>query len=81
MKVTRKSLISGEFHTMELPVTLPDLNAYHTGTANIQDVFPHLTPEQREFIMSGITPEEWAEHVANNEDAYSEMPEEQEPQP
>jgi hypothetical protein len=72
MKVTRTSLISGKVHTMELPVSPLDIDAYHAGTANIQDVFPHLTPEQREFIKSGITPEEWAKHVADNEEAYSE---------
>jgi hypothetical protein len=25
----------------------------------IQDAFPHLTPSQREFILTGISPEEW----------------------
>ena len=25
----------------------------------IQNVFPGLTPDQREFIMTGITPESW----------------------
>lgn len=80
MKVTRKSLFSGKVHTMELPVSPLDLDAYHAGKANIQDVFLHLTAEQREFIMSGITPEEWAKHIADNEEAYSEMPDEQEPE-
>lgn len=75
MKVTRKSLISGKFHTMELPVSSLDLDTYHAGNANIQDVFPHLTPEQREFIKSGITPEEWSKHVAENEEDYDEPPE------
>ncbi len=60
MKVTRQSLLTGKVHSMELPVSPLDLDAYHSGTANIQDVFPHLTDEQREFIKSGITPEEWA---------------------
>jgi hypothetical protein len=63
MKVTRKSLFTGKVHSMELPVNPLDLDAYHSGTANIQDVFPHLTDEQREFIKSGITPEEWATYI------------------
>ena len=25
----------------------------------IQEVFHMLTPEQREFIMTGVTPQEW----------------------
>ncbi len=68
MKVTRKSLISGKAHTMELPVSQHQLNTYHAGTANIQDVFPHLTAAQREFIKTGITPEEWAAHITVWED-------------
>jgi hypothetical protein len=52
---------------MELPVNPLELDAYHAGNASIQDVFPHLTAEQREFIKSGITPEEWAIHVAIGE--------------
>lgn len=27
----------------------------------IQNAFPELTPDQREFIMTGITPAEWGE--------------------
>ena len=27
----------------------------------IQDAFPFLTPDEREFLMTGITPVEWAE--------------------
>ena len=74
MKVTRKSLISGKLHTMELPASPLDLDAYHAGNLNIQDVFPHLTAEQREFIKSGITPEEWSTHVAANEEDGGEPP-------
>jgi hypothetical protein len=25
----------------------------------IQDAFPDLSPDDREFLMTGITPEEW----------------------
>src|SRR5271155_5601700 len=32
---------------------------FSAGTA-IQDFFPHLTPAQREFIITGTTAEEWA---------------------
>jgi hypothetical protein len=62
MNVTRKSLISGKLHTLDLPVTEAELRAYEEG-ALLQDAFPHLPPPQREFIKSGITPEEWASEV------------------
>jgi hypothetical protein len=34
---------------------------------NIQDVFPNLTPEQREQMISGITPEEWDNMFSEDE--------------
>jgi hypothetical protein len=29
----------------------------------LQDAFPLLTDEEREFLKTGITPEEWAKHL------------------
>ena len=60
MLITRKSLISGNTNTMSLPITEEQYNAWEQGTL-VQDAMPHLTPDEREFVMSGITPEEWAE--------------------
>jgi hypothetical protein len=56
--VQRKSIVSGEYNTMQLDVTEEQLQRHRNGEL-IQDVFPHLPAEEREFIMSGITPEEW----------------------
>lgn len=33
----------------------------------VQNAFPHLNEEQREFIMSGITPHEWNEMFSDDE--------------
>ena len=33
--------------------------AYHKGGLTVQDAFPFLTADQREFLMSGLTPQEW----------------------
>ncbi|WP_131809379.1 hypothetical protein [Mycolicibacter sinensis] len=30
----------------------------------VQDNFPDLSPEDREFIFTGITPEEWKKYMA-----------------
>ena len=60
MKITRKSLITGITHTMDLPVTEDQLAAYTSNRhLMIQHAFPHLTDDEREFIKTGITPEEW----------------------
>lgn len=61
MKVKKISDITGIEHEMEIPVTQEQLNEYYNSNACIQDVFPQLNADQREFLMSGITPEEWDE--------------------
>lgn len=61
--IIRRSTLTGKIHTMEIPVD-PDqmLEWIHRtafGGRTVQEIFPDLTPEQREFIKTGITPEEW----------------------
>lgn len=58
MLVQKKSTFSGQINEMELPITEADLIRWQNGEL-IQDVFPHLTPDEREFLMNGVTPEEW----------------------
>ncbi len=58
MKITRLSPVSGVRHTMELDVTSKQIVAWEKGEM-IQNVFPHLTAGEREFIKTGITPDEW----------------------
>ena len=62
MKITRTSLVTGKIHTRDLPITEAQLAAYESGVL-LQDAFPHLSPPDREFIKSGITPEEWQTEV------------------
>jgi hypothetical protein len=58
MNITRTSLATGTTRTLDLNVTLEQLNNYAQG-ALLQDAFPHLSADDREFIKTGITPEEW----------------------
>ena len=60
MLITRKSLISGNINSMSLPITEEQYNAWEQGTL-VQVAMPHLSPDEREFVMTGITPTEWAE--------------------
>lgn len=60
LTITRTSITSGRRNTMTLPVTRAQLARHGAGGSLIQDVFPDLTGDQREFILSGMTPEEWA---------------------
>ena len=59
MLVTKKSSLSGKFHSMDLDITDEQLSEYNKGEKLIQDVFPNLSPDEREFLMTGITPKEW----------------------
>ena len=67
MQVTRKSMLSGESNTMDLPVTEKMLERWRAGGL-VQKVMPHLSAEQREFLISGCMPEEWDEMMRDRDD-------------
>jgi hypothetical protein len=62
MKITKISQLSGIEHTIELNITLEELgrveNRFYT-TELIQNIVPQLTMAEREFLITGITEEEW----------------------
>lgn len=58
MQITRKSPFSGKTNTREIDVTADQLDRWRAGGL-IQNVMPHLSADDREFLMTGITPEEW----------------------
>lgn len=58
MLITRTSPFSGNTNSMEIEVTQEQLSSWENGTL-IQDAMPNLSADEREFIKTGITPEEW----------------------
>lgn len=58
MLVKRKSPLTGEVNVMNLDITDEQIRAFNHG-AKIQDAFPHLTADEREFILTGYTKEDW----------------------
>lgn len=60
--VERVSFLTGKVRTMKLPVFEENIFLYKMD-AKIQKCFPHLTEDDREFIMTGSSPEEWEEHL------------------
>lgn len=61
MHITRTSLITGKKSTREIRnISEQDIKDCAESGENIQDFFPHLSADDREFIKTGITPEEWA---------------------
>lgn len=52
-------MLTGKVHTLDLPVTQKQIEYFEAGYGLLQDIFPDLTPAQREFLKSGTTEEEW----------------------
>lgn len=63
----RVSILTGKLHVMELDVTEEQEKEWRRGK-HIQDAMPNLSDEEREFLINGITPEEWAEFFGDEED-------------
>lgn len=57
-------MLSGKERTLDLPVTEEQIKRWLAGEL-IQNVMPHLTAGEREFIKTGITDEEWDTEFAN----------------
>jgi len=58
MNITKKSSFTGVTHTRDINVSQEQLDRWHNGEL-IQNVLSHLSTDDREFLMSGITPDEW----------------------
>ena len=58
MKITRVSPFSNKKTTLELDVTARQIASWEKGEL-IQDAMPNLTSDEREFIKTGVTPDEW----------------------
>ena len=61
MIITRISPLTGRAATMDLPVTQDQLDEFAASrrTRLIQDIFPGLSADEREFIMTGYTRDDW----------------------
>ena len=58
MQITRVSTYSSTTNTQEIDVTHEHLDAWRSGVS-IQVAMPHLSADERELIMTGITSDEW----------------------
>ena len=61
MKITMTSEFTGKSHTLDLPITTEQYKAYLNDSRPIQESLPQLSPDQREFLITGATKEEWDE--------------------
>ena len=58
------TLLKGEVRTRSLPITVPALTSglfsYQQGKL-IQNAFPDLSVSEREFLMTGMSDQEWTD--------------------
>lgn len=58
-RVEKHSILTGKQNVMFIPVTEVEIAKWLADGTLVQDAFPQLSDSAREFLMSGITPEEW----------------------
>ena len=66
MIIRRISPFTNKENTMDLNVTTEEIKRWQGGEL-IQNVWPNLTPSEREFLKTGITDEEWNNTFGNEE--------------
>lgn len=67
MIITRKSILTGIEHTMDINIEFNQYMDWYNGMP-IQQAAPHLSADVREFLMTGITSAEW-DTIPFNDDA------------
>lgn len=67
LTVTRTSRLTGIERSRSLPITEAQL-AQWQGGGLIQNVFPDLSADDREFIMTGVTADEWDTFMGDNDE-------------
>ena len=60
MLIERTSRLSGDVHIMDIDVLPYQITLWEQGEL-VQNAMPELSADEREFILTGITPTEWDE--------------------
>ena len=71
MTITRKSPLTGITRTKEIDVTIDQILAWEMGEL-FQNAMPHLSADDREFVKTGITGEEWDQLFGGAEESEQE---------
>ena len=58
--ITRTYRVNNKTRTLDLNITQVQMDRYNSGML-AQRAFPNLSPSEREFIMTGMTDEDWNE--------------------
>lgn len=81
MEITKRSEATGVEHTRDIDISEWEYARYLRGElGHVQEAFPELSADDREFLVTGITPEEWDDlfgDIEEDEDAnYTDYPRE-----
>ena len=72
IEVNLVSMLTGYINTMSLNTTQDKLDLFLNTKDRplIQDLFPELSTDEREFLQTGTTPEEWADQIKKSEAVF-----------
>jgi hypothetical protein len=59
MKITKFDPMLSRNITLDIPITEEQYASISNRTKTIQELFPSLSSEHREFLISGISPQGW----------------------
>ena len=59
MIITRESILTGMLRTRDINCTREQYDAWQYEEMLIQNAMPQLTPDDREFLMTGASAKEW----------------------
>jgi hypothetical protein len=68
MLITKTSILSGKTRTLDIDITPEAYAAWKASRQVVQKAFPHLNDSDREFLVSGITSEEWDSAFSDEEE-------------
>ena len=69
MRIIRTSRLTGNTTHWDMPITQAQMDAWVDGEL-IQNAMPQLDADEREFIMTGIIPEEWDAEFNELDETY-----------
>ena len=71
--LVKQSTLTGIENSMEISLTPTEYKEWARLEAGrtrplVQDAFPQLSDDEKEFLITGITPEEWEKYMGSDDD-------------
>jgi hypothetical protein len=60
MLITRTSMLTGVEHTFDLDITPAEIARWESGAITLEEAFPRISPEELDFLKTGVIGDEWA---------------------